>query len=357
VGRRYGDGVRDSVLYFPQIEIPDTAWLRNALLLWDNVYRIVPPSYTPQDSDDVKRAVDAGMLRPVRLEAADTGTVTAQFTSFLRALEFYPAGLVHDEMARLHTEKIDATLYPILERYSKAEKDGWLELPIEIVRGYMFFLANQVAKRRNLARCTENKEAYAISAFFAEEGNFNDYVHNEEADGFYSALIFNDVLPLNVLAIPMEDVLRVAQKTKDERAEFREQLSRFTAQLHACESKEHGQTILADFKHNVLAAKERLKAAQGFMNKNDTGCLFSIGVPTALSVYTGFLGAGRDPFDGYALAASVAIGAIAAYYNYKQVSSPRENPYGASYLIALERDFAGSSIPRLHRAMEEFLND
>jgi hypothetical protein len=351
--------VRDSVLYFPQIEVRDAGWLRNALLLWDHVYRIVPRTYSPKDSDEVKKVVDAGLLRPVFVEKADTEALTREFTSFLHGLEFYPAGLEHDEMARLHTDKIDATLYPILEKYAAAQgEDGFLELPSEVVRGYMFFLANHVANRRNLVRCTDSREAYAIAPFFSEDGNFNDYVYNREADGFYSALIFNDVMPFNVSSIPIEQVLRVAQGSKDERAEFRKELARFSEELYACESPEHAKTIMADFKRDLLAAKDRLKAAQGFLNKNDMGCLFSIGVPTAISVYTGFLGAGRDPFDVHAVSSSLAIGAIAAYYNYKQVASPRSNPYGASYLITLEKDFSSSqTVPQFHRYMEEFLND
>jgi hypothetical protein len=351
--------VRDSVLYFPTIEISDARWLRNALLLWDNVYRIVPPSYVPQDSQEVKQVVDAGLLRPVNLERADTKEITAEFTAFLRGLEFYPAGLEHDEMARLHTEKIDATLYPILEQYAKSgEKGGWLQLPSEVVRGYMFFLANKVSMRRNLARCTDNNEAYAVAPFFSENGNFNDYLSNPEADGFYSALIFGDVLPINIDSIPITDVIRVAQKSKDERAEFRRELTRFSAELYACASTDHAKTIMEDFKRDLLAAKDRLRAAQGFLNKNDKGCFFSIGVPTSLGVYTGYLGAGRDPFDAFAIASSVAIGAIAAYYNYKQAAPPVQNPYGASYLISLEQQLStGYQIPQFHRCMEQFLND
>ncbi len=59
--------MRESVFYFPHIEIENPQWLKPSLLLWDNVYRIVPKSYTPLDNDDTNRYVDAGLVRAVNL--------------------------------------------------------------------------------------------------------------------------------------------------------------------------------------------------------------------------------------------------------------------------------------------------
>ena len=44
--------IEKNVLYYPTIEIADTRWIRTALCIWDNVYRIVPEGYEPKDCDD-----------------------------------------------------------------------------------------------------------------------------------------------------------------------------------------------------------------------------------------------------------------------------------------------------------------
>ena len=48
-------------------EIQDETWLKSALCIWDVVYRIVPAGYTPKDSDEVAEAVQAGVVKNIKL--------------------------------------------------------------------------------------------------------------------------------------------------------------------------------------------------------------------------------------------------------------------------------------------------
>jgi hypothetical protein len=351
--------MRESVLYFPHIEIQNKQWLKSSLLLWDSVYRIVPQSYAPRDDDETRQAVDAGLVRAVNLEDSDVRGFASEFQDFVKKLPFLPSGLEDMETAQLHPDKVDAHLYPFLEQYAVGESEhGWIELPRDIVRGYMFFLANQVARRRNLARCTDDKYSYAISPYFSEEANFGELLYDREAAGFYSSLLFTDLLPIEISSVPMRDVIGAMSRTKDERAEFRQALLKFTAELHKCESMDHAATIFLDYKRDLLAAKDRLKAAQGFMNKDDIGCLFSVGIPTTLSAYGALVSGTADPFGLYTIGSSLLIGAVAAYFDYKRTRSVTDNPYGAAYLICLDKEFAGSGrYPAFDRYLEEFVND
>jgi hypothetical protein len=43
-----------SILYYPTIEFQSDTWLKAAICVWEKIYRIVPPSYKPHDSDEVK---------------------------------------------------------------------------------------------------------------------------------------------------------------------------------------------------------------------------------------------------------------------------------------------------------------
>jgi len=351
--------MRDSILYYPHIEIQNEKWLKSAILLWDNVYRIVPASYTPKDSDEVLRACDNDLVRAVSLEKEDMSRITQDFQDFLGGMQYKPAGLEYDEYAYLHPEKIDSALYPTLEKYAQGESDeGFLTLPREVVRGYMFFLSTEVAKRRQLARCTDDKYSFAVSPYFSEAANFDDFLYDREAEGFYSSLILENLLPLSIDSIPMSAVIRASKNSKDERAAFKLELNRFSEQLYRCESIDHGKAIFNDFRKDLEHAKKDLKASQGFLNKDDAGSFFSVGVPTSASVYGALLGVGGDPFSLYSFSTSMVIGAIAAYANYKNAKSIQENPSGAAYLISLEKEFSGTGrYPAFDRYMEEFIND
>lgn len=351
--------MRQSVLYYPHIEITNKEWLKSALLVWDDVYRIVPKSYTPKDDCEMKQAVAADLVRSINLEEEDVKGIANEFQDFIGTLKYLPAGLEYDEMAYLHPEKIDANLYPLLERFSAGtNKDGFIELPEELVRGYMFFLANQVAKRRNLFRCTDDRYSFGVSPYFSEDANFDDDFYDDKAAGFYSSLHFTDVLPANISNIPMDKIIQSHKNSTDEKAEFRSELLKFTDGLHKCESKDHAELILNDFRTDLLKAKESLIKSQGFMGENVKGSLLTMGVPTATTAYLSMAPGAETPFGLYSIAASIAIGAIASYQDFKKTKSAQENPYGASYLISLDKDFSGTEkYPSFDRYLEEFIND
>ena len=351
--------MRDSILYYPHIEIQNENWLKSALLLWDHVYRIVPPSYKPKDSDEIKNACDNGLVRSVLLERDDMRGITQDFQTLIDNIEYKPAGLEYDELAYLHPEKIDSTLYPALEKYAVDEsEEGFIALPKEVVRGYMFFLSTEVAKRRQLSRCTDDQYSFAVSPYFSEATNFDDFLYNQEALGFYSSLILDDLLPFDIGSIPMDRIIKSADQSKDERKAFKLELQHFSDQLHKCESIDHGRDILNDFKNDLEKAKDNLKASQGFLNRHDVGSFVSMGVPTSAGVYGALLGAEGDPFGLYAISTSVLIGAVAAYTDYRKAHSAQGNPCGAAYLISLEKQFSGTGkYPAFDRYLEEFIND
>ncbi|SRR6266478_3433885 len=75
-----------SVLYFPSIEFRSVEWLKLALLLWDRIYRIVPPSYTPQDSYEVRVAVDAGLIVNHNPTRENMAGIAIEYEAFLSSL-------------------------------------------------------------------------------------------------------------------------------------------------------------------------------------------------------------------------------------------------------------------------------
>lgn len=58
-----------SALYFPHIDIEDPAWLRSAILFWDEIQTIAPSSIQhPYRNDDTKICEAEGYLKPLRCD-------------------------------------------------------------------------------------------------------------------------------------------------------------------------------------------------------------------------------------------------------------------------------------------------
>ncbi len=183
---------QSGVLYYPTIEFLDEAWLKSTLCIWDCVYRIVPDGYSPNDSDGVKEAIDAGAVRNIRLSAEDLRDTANSFTTFCDELAFLPAGLEESDNVevRLHPEKVEARLISLMESLSRTvDGHGWLHLPAGIATGYMLFLAETVARRRALPKMTDNADVFAIMPFFTTNGGVGELVYDRDAEEVAMALV------------------------------------------------------------------------------------------------------------------------------------------------------------------------
>lgn len=197
----------DSILYYPTIEFRDEAWLKAALLVWDHVYRIVPRSYIPRDSEGVRAAVAADRVRAVVLEDGDYKDIYSEFDQFLGQLEFKPAGLDAQITARLHSDKIDKRLYPIIRDLATNFSGDWLELPTDIAHGYMMYLATAVAKRRNFERGTDNADAWTTATFFSEDGNVSEFVYTADESDSVRCLGLRDIIPVSIADVPILGII------------------------------------------------------------------------------------------------------------------------------------------------------
>src|SRR5258708_9456080 len=58
-----------TALYYPHIDIRDPVWLRSAILFWDQIQSIVPPSILrPYHSHDTRICEQEGYLRGFRCD-------------------------------------------------------------------------------------------------------------------------------------------------------------------------------------------------------------------------------------------------------------------------------------------------
>ncbi len=347
----------NSILYYPSIEFHSDEWVKSSLLLWDNVYRIVPREYQPEDNYSIKAFVDSDLVRNIYLDETDVQKTGTEFMELYENLPFVPDGLEVGDEDRIHPEKIDKRLYPSLERIAdNFLHDGWLLLPRELARGYMFYLAKTVAQRRNLVRGTDDSDSWSIAPFFTEEANFDDFVCNEQAEGFYCSLFLQDLVPQDIGNVSAKKIIQFVERRKDLKYQLRIKLDLLCQKLTTIESKEHAMLEVNDFLQQVEQDKAELRNSMDFWKSGRGSSLFAVGVPTTLTAI-GALGLSGEPFSAHKIASSILIGAVASYSNFSKIKRQDRDSSYASYLIQVDKLVKPNTPYRLMRNFEEFLND
>ncbi|HEX2874415.1 MAG TPA: DUF6236 family protein [Polyangiaceae bacterium] len=170
-------------LYYPFIHVRDEAWLKLSALYWDDMSRIVPRSYTPRDTRDVRALEEAGVLKRVD-PASYEEPVSELFALLLErhshklaarydvsrrdawpenrerfGLRLSDARTSSSSLAFIHGSKLEPALTEQLLRRKLAlpSRDRrWLGMHPAIVRAYMIALAAEIANRRGLQPVSDN---------------------------------------------------------------------------------------------------------------------------------------------------------------------------------------------------------
>ena len=149
-----------SILYYPTIDIQDGAWLRSALLYWDNVSSIVPYTDYADLSPELLYLEHCGIYKPVfprdlfASEYADdfTHTVIARIerrkrkrTRMSSIEEIHRKKIYAPRLYEsIHYKKITSALYTYLldnGLLRHSEDEDWIEMEAQAASIYMRTLA------------------------------------------------------------------------------------------------------------------------------------------------------------------------------------------------------------------------
>lgn len=350
----------DTILYFPSIEIRDPNWLRAALMIWGNIYRIVPNDYTPDDSDEIKKVTDAGLLTNLRLSKEELAETYDAYSEFMNTLQSVPDGLdAYGRYDRLHVDKIDARLYPILEKLARQVSDGFLEMPAGIARGYMLFLANNAAKRRGINVATDSVDAWVTSSYFSQDGAFSEFVYGPECDDdirAYSHVDLKDLIPADIYATDISNIINFSKRYEDEKCEFRTVVTEFLNHLSDCKEADHAEYILNKYSTRLHKARSDFKSSSSFLSKTVVRSSLVVGVPVLYTVAGAMSDLfGKENYINYST--SMLIGFAAAMAENRFVSGQTKNSVG-NYLLNMDKRLVEHGLsPNYKMHFEEFIND
>ena len=352
-----------NILYYPTIEFTDETWLKSSLCVWDKIYRIVPTSYSPNDTDNVKKAIDAGVIENIVLTEKDLSDTAEEFIKFVDTVNILPSGLDGLEPSRLHLEKVDKRVLPILKDLSiGVDVEGFLNIKPEIANLYMLYLSDAVSKRRGISKLTDNGDMFSIMHYFANDGNFNEQIYNEDAEEFSSVLALTSILPKGLEETDIEKVLQFRKETSDNRKYFKESLDSLISEITAIDDKTFTlgkvNEYISNLESNNLDLMDRVK----YFVDDFQFSLLSVGLPTALTTF-GLLGTMKgDIYDLKNIAGSCFIGAISAIADSSKTKRKKWKSEDAFYYHQLQNVFGNKkgvefTTPNFHRIYEEFIND
>ena len=352
------------VLYFPSIEFYDDSWLKGALCHWDKIYRIVPPSYTPIDSDEVKEAVDAGLVESINLNEADLSDTADKFISFWETAPFVPAGFdgYGEEPIRLHPEKVDERIRSQLTALSsRIDSAGFLSLSKEIANSYMLFLSESISRRRALPKITDSSDMFAAINYFQQDGNFDEFIYNNEGEELIGTLTMTSLVPAGIGSYSMKRVVDFHKKSAEGRASFRDSVSGLIDELKGIEDREFLEVRLKQFDEGLRSSENSLSKLIKSEGADIGYALVTAGLPMMLASL-GVLGLSGDPWDVKSLGTSAFIGVTAAVADHARSRRSQWTSKEASYWLSLNRAFEGNDgielkVPRFDRRFEEFIND
>jgi hypothetical protein len=352
------------VLYYPTIEFLDEVWLKCALCVWEKVLRIVPPNYVPKDSDEVKRAVDQGLVKNVALSPDDLNEAAESFEAFWEQTPITPAGIEGWEAidVTLHPEKVDARIRPLLASLAtKIDPDGRLSLSAEVANAYMLFLAESISRRRRIPKLTDNADMFAIMHYFMTDGNIDEWVYNPDAKEATTALVLEMVLPGGLNTMSIDRVLEVRRKTQEGRRAFRRAVNDFTEELKDVQDKDYAKELTKRFRERTLQANNTTLQSIGQTGRDAGYAVLSVGVPTTLTSIGMFVGLGNE-FGLTAFGQGLMIGAVAALADALRGRRKAWTPAEALYYMQLDHVFKSEeglrfSVACYDRLMEEFIND
>lgn len=355
-------------LYYPSMEFRSISWLKGMLLFWDGIRRIVPESYTPNDDEEIKPFIDAGIIKSID-PGKDAAAIADEFTKKLDSLYKGAAALSwieepqgYEKHYRIHPDKVDARLRDVLssKEITIATKD-WLNVSEEFGRFYMFYLANSVAKKRGLAKITDSEEAWTASSYFDYEGELYSDMPFEETKQVV-ALMLRNFIPRNIGDIPADSIISFREKHIDERKKFIDSIKRYSKAISSIDDPQIIEDAVNEYKKDVEKSITDFKDSLRTLKVKSFIGIKMFAFPLAANVMN-WLGAWNFEYQIISTVAGLAIGLLTSFVDYKEKRKKLVKESDFSYIYSMKGTFDNwhyGGVPlnyHLFRRIEEFVND
>jgi hypothetical protein len=236
--------IKSTILYYPTIDIPNTKWLRKALLYWDEIGSIIPRNYQGESSikfsPDVAFLLNEGVFRPIDPYVLITHQeVLAEFEhEFMEVIESdtFQKLIVGKDLkliSRIHEHKVSDFVINGLEEIRLARRkhnSPWLMFENITAHAYMSLLAKYLSRVDSQATVPGT-----------DQNIFQDLIYRSPQQAGAAGIFTNlqNILPMPREDVPFEDILEFRRRREFDLMRFRQKIHVFQSELQPAETSEH----------------------------------------------------------------------------------------------------------------------
>lgn len=347
-----------TILYYPNINIKDGQWLRNALLYWDNISSIVPYVNYQDLSPELLFLENLGVYEPIYPHNLFFSEYADDFcNAIIKRISQYEKGkgqkfsMFNAEKVRIHKQKIYAPALHTLIHYRKLpsnlldyftdkkyindfNRDGWMEIDAKIAQIYMKTLAEYSIK-------SSDKDIVLGTDKVTNSREIYNCTRDHKIDDQCCRINILKCLPQPSIDTSFEDIIEFKSRRQDEFKAFREKIRELEENIYHSNSideikhyenkfVESWETYYSDY---AKALKDsRIRFVLGNL------CTL-IAIPSIENAIENALAQhiGQDFFDAVQLGAGLLQVGI-SYIDYKNKVNPNKGDGGFSYIINARRE-------------------
>lgn len=307
--------MRRTIMYYPNIEIPDGKWLRQALLFWDEVSSIVPRSYENElykSSRTIYQLREAGEFRAIFPDQLMNSEYYAEFEEeILNKTSAYFKVITssnkknmsrdQDERVRLHNEKFlnrynihqEKFSYRIVELLEKnrikTNNQNWISVDNQLGDIYMASLAKYSALSDVNYTVIGTDQINTINKIYP-------IMYSREPSGYKTpfANVSLNILPTPHNDVPIETIIDFKKKYREELLSFRNQINKFEEEISNSQSDNELKEKTLKYKEIIeKEVRETIRMLRGsginyFLSSVKS--IINLKSPTLLSTYAAILG-------------------------------------------------------------------
>lgn len=337
-------------LVYPYIAFHDEDWLKQSLLYWDGIRRIVPDGHVTHDSGPVGTLIQEGIVKNTsptpylggtaeRLRrhcGLDGGTTIENFQR--------TTGLTSEHAHftfRIHAEKMDPVLVEDLRKTQCIEVHGqWLSLNSEFGNYYMSCLGAEMAESIKCDLTTDSALTANLGRFFAFADPENVQRGIGHEDSILASLGIELPCPKSLWKVEWDTILRFREDHQAERVALREAVQDVEEKVAGLEDPNAIEDLMAQEKNRIATLLADQKKAIDELNVETTVSCLDLKAPTLMTV----AGAAISPLNagvGLVLAGTGLVFKAIQWYATRRGAKRRlvrANPW--HYALTLGQGFA-----------------
>lgn len=380
-------------LYYPYVHPREESWVKQAVLFWPRIQRIVPADYPVTDTPALQLLVDEGILtnHPPDRGASELARSFVEFvTGHADALRtFYSiekAGALpvrggwndpwlNPHLGWIHTGKLAPDAWSALMDSGLAvehlREASWLGIHPALAETYMCALAGQLSQLAGgLTTPVTDVALHHVGAFGwsmteVARGLLTDLQWEAEVGGppdddtpqrLLASIAMRSLVPTNLAEVPIERILKLREH-QDEFASYRNGLKALATEVTSIENvksidalAEHIQ-LRYDQTIGVQVSDLRKQLKSNGIKTSLTALSIQVAAPTTLSAALVDQFASKPAAAG----AATAVGVVSTAYGFRAARATARKQSTAAWLIRIEEDLSPRTLlTRLRPLLKRF---